>query len=172
MLGSKYVIVLNIHKFLWISHGSEYASGCNYGRVLNIPGFQVCQISAYATVAQGPEYASIRLNNALWLGSKYAWSKFNRVLNKPPVLNMPGVRIWQSCEYVRVTQGAFWICLNKPDYAFINCRCTIYWAVIKTEKYSELCQTCKMVHFAKKIMPECRCANRNFSGQGVVELGT
>ena len=36
--------------------GAEYASGCNYGRVLNIPGFRVCQVSAYASVAQGSEY--------------------------------------------------------------------------------------------------------------------
>ena len=37
--------------------GSEYASGCCYGRVLNIPGFQVYQGSAYATVVQGSKYA-------------------------------------------------------------------------------------------------------------------
>ena len=36
--------------------GSKYASGCNYVRVLNIPGFRLCQISAYASVAQGSEY--------------------------------------------------------------------------------------------------------------------
>ena len=32
---------------------SEY----NYGGALNIPGFQVSQGFAYASVAQGPEYA-------------------------------------------------------------------------------------------------------------------
>ena len=32
-------------------------SGYNYGRVLDIPGFRVCQVSAYASVAQGLEYA-------------------------------------------------------------------------------------------------------------------
>ena len=31
------------------------------------------QVSAYATVAQGFEYASIRLNNALCQSSEYAW---------------------------------------------------------------------------------------------------
>ena len=36
----------------------------------------------------------------------YAWSTFHRVLSKPPVLNMPELRIWQGCEYARVTQGA------------------------------------------------------------------
>ena len=34
-------------------------SGYNYGRVLNIPGFPVCQVSAYASVAEGSEYAWI-----------------------------------------------------------------------------------------------------------------
>ena len=33
------------------------------------------------------------------------------------------------------------------------------------------CQTFKIMHFAKRIMPECRCTTRNFSGQeeGFVE---
>ena len=35
----KYVRVLNIRKFLLIWQDSEYARGCNYGRVLNIPRF-------------------------------------------------------------------------------------------------------------------------------------
>ena len=39
--------------------GSENTLGCNYGRVLNIPGFQICQLSAYANVAQRSEYARI-----------------------------------------------------------------------------------------------------------------
>ena len=47
--------VLNIHKFSLIWQGSEYALGCNYLRVLNIPGFRVCQVSAYANVPQGFE---------------------------------------------------------------------------------------------------------------------
>ena len=29
---------------------------------------------------------------------------FHRVLNEPPLLNMSGLRIWQSCEYADVTQ--------------------------------------------------------------------
>ena len=52
---------------------SIIASGWNYGRVLNIPGFQVSQVSAYASFAQESEYARTWLNNALWQGSKYAW---------------------------------------------------------------------------------------------------
>ena len=31
--------------------------GYNYRSVLDIPGFRVCQASAYASVAQGSEYA-------------------------------------------------------------------------------------------------------------------
>ena len=29
----------------------------------------------------------------------------DRVLNLPPVLNVPGLGIWQCCEYARVTQS-------------------------------------------------------------------
>ena len=90
--------------------------GCNYGRVLDIPEFRVSQVSVYARVAQGSEYAWIWLNNASWQSSEYACSMFYRVLNKPPVLNMQGLRIWQGFEYARVTQGAKYalISLNMP----------------------------------------------------------
>ena len=33
-----------------------------------IEGFWICQVSKYASVAQGSEYAWIRMNNALWQG--------------------------------------------------------------------------------------------------------
>ena len=56
MSGLKYVRVLNIRKFSQIRHGSKYTSGCNYGWVLNIPEFRICQVSAYAGVTQGSEY--------------------------------------------------------------------------------------------------------------------
>ena len=78
--------------------GCEYVSGYKYGRVLNIPGFQVCQVFAYASIIQGSEYNWIWLNNPLWQGSEYARSMFHRVLDKPPVLNMPGLRICQGYE--------------------------------------------------------------------------
>ena len=59
------------------------------------------QVSAYASVVhmhmQGSKYALIWLNNALWQGPEYAWSLDHKVLNKLPVLNMPGLRIWQGC---------------------------------------------------------------------------
>ena len=44
--------------------------------------------------------------------------------------------------------------------------CTNYWVVIETEAYLGHCQTFKMERFAKRIMPECSRATRNFSGQG------
>ena len=39
-------------------------------------------------------------------GSEQAWSKFYRVFNMAPVLNMPGLEVWQGCEYARVIQGS------------------------------------------------------------------
>ena len=69
-------------------------SGYSYERVLNISGFRVCQVSAYASFAQGSEYARKWINNALWKVSEYSSPTFHRVLNKPWVLNMPGLRIW------------------------------------------------------------------------------
>ena len=66
--GFKYVRVLDVSKFLLKWQGSEFVLGCNYGKVLNIPspGFRVCQVSAYASVAQGSEYAWIWLKAGFW----------------------------------------------------------------------------------------------------------
>ena len=130
---------------------------------LNIPGFRVCQVSAYARVAQGSEYNWIWLNNHLWQDS---------------VLNMPGQRFTGTSgfKYSRAQNVArlwickgytgCWICLNKPEYALImpqylwicfnnteydwtyrptpekiywwicqnsECVCTNYWAIIETK---------------------------------------
>ena len=72
-------------------------------RYLNIPGFRVCQVSAYASVAQGFKYAWIWLNIALRQGPEYVCSKFHRIfLYKLLVLNMLGTGIRQGCEYARV----------------------------------------------------------------------
>ena len=96
-------------------------AGCSYGRVLNIPGFLICQVSAYVNVIQGSEYAWIWLNNAwinysmtgFWLclvsftefwyasGSKYARAR-----------NI--ARLWICEGYT-----GWWIYLNKPEYALI-----------------------------------------------------
>ena len=40
-------------------------------------------------------------------------------LDKPPVLNMPGLTIWQGCEYARVTQGTEHTMLNMIEYVDI-----------------------------------------------------
>ena len=61
------------------------------------------RMEALHKVVNMPEYW---LKNALWQGSKYAWSRYYKDLNRPPVLNMLGLRTLQGCEYARVTQGA------------------------------------------------------------------
>ena len=86
-----------MHDFCMFPNFCKYGSilhmHFNYGTVLNIPGFQVCQVSAYARVAQGSEYTSIWLNNVLWQSSECTWSTFLRVLNKLPVPNMVRLKI-------------------------------------------------------------------------------
>ena len=73
----EFSIFVNFCKYGWVLNMRRDTNG----KVLNIPGFRVCQVSAYASIAQGYEYARIRLNNALWQGFEYAWSTFHRVLN-------------------------------------------------------------------------------------------
>ena len=99
-------LVLIILEF-WV-----FISFCKYGRVLNMclntimKGFQIFQDSEYIRflhmqafhkVLNMPEYA-------LWQGSAFSWAMFHRILNRPPVVDIPGLRIW---------------CLNMREYALI-----------------------------------------------------
>ena len=128
--------ILNMSEFWIFVTFRKYALRFSYGKVLNIPGFRVCQVSAYASVAQGSEYSWIWLNNALWQSSEYAWSTFHRVLSKPPVLYMPGLRIWQGCcEYARVTQSAKYAW--KPGYALMG---QYAWLRLNNDEYAWICQ--------------------------------
>ena len=70
----------------------------------------------------------------------------------------------QSAEYARI--------LNVSDAVHSKGHCTNYWEVIEIDTYSGDGQTFKMTRFAKRIMPDCRCATRNFSGQEVGEISS
>ena len=63
---------ISLYLFFFIRQGSEYGSDSNYERVLNISEFQV---SAYACLTKGSEYASKWLNN-VWINC----SDYDRVL--------------------------------------------------------------------------------------------
>ena len=79
--------------------------------------FQICQVSAYASVTQGSEYGSIMPElTVLTMTELWKCLKFHRVLNMPSVLNMPGFGIWPGYDYASVTQGCEydWISLNIP----------------------------------------------------------
>ena len=59
-ITARYAKVLNLQGYTGYTNfrkfdRSEYASGCNYGRALNIPGFRIYQVSVYANVTQGFE---------------------------------------------------------------------------------------------------------------------
>ena len=89
MSSEKYV--LNIRQIqLW--KGSEYF------RILNIPGLCICKRYTFSICLNMAEQC---LNKLFWLcqGSEYVCSKFNRVLNTPPILKLPGLKIWPDCEY-------------------------------------------------------------------------
>ena len=50
---SEFSIAVNFRKYDMVLYMHRDANG----RVLNIPGFRVCQVSAYANIVQGSEYA-------------------------------------------------------------------------------------------------------------------
>ena len=71
------------------------------------------RMQALHKVVNMPEYVwEMRYDRVL-----YARSRYYKDLNKPPVLNMLGLRILQGCEYDAVTQGAeyAWTSLNIPQ---------------------------------------------------------
>ena len=72
--------------------------GSEYTNVLDMSGFWIYQ---------GHEYASVLNKAGVWISQG---SEYNMVLKTRLVLNLPGfwIRVW------------FWICLNMPDYVWLN----------------------------------------------------
>ena len=90
-----------------------------------------------------------------------------------------------TSEYTLIMSQHMWICLNNTEYDWICqhipdrtdcwiCRNSeLITEQLSTHTYSDHCQTFKIERFAKRIMPECRCAARNFQVRKgrFVELG-
>ena len=64
-------------------------------------GMQLWKGSEYSKIPCMPSFCV----SSIAQGSEYACSTFHRVLKKPPVLNIPGLRILQSCEYTKAAKG-------------------------------------------------------------------
>ena len=98
-----------------------------------------------------PEYPSIM--------SQYEWNCFNNA-------NMIEYT-WkkQSAKYARII-------LNVSDVVH-NIRSLNLLSSFRDRCIQNTAQICKIKRFAKRIMPECRWATRNFSGhkEGFVEIG-
>ena len=158
----------------WICTRMQLWKGSEYSRIPNLSGFWICKW----------------LINALWQGSEYAWSAFHRVLDKPlglicqgseygKVVNMWGLHrvpnmhgwAWTSlnnAEYEWICQNIpekteSWICQNYSECAWCSTSGTEQFT--ETLTYLEHCQTFRMEHFAKRIMPDCWCGIRNVSRQ-------
>ena len=102
---TEFWILVNFRKY------TEYTSGCNYGRVLDVPGFRLCQASAYMQalhkVLNMPEYdwiipqgRALNMPGQPFMGSKYATAR-----------NM--ARLWLCEDYT----GRFKS--EKPEYPLI-----------------------------------------------------
>ena len=144
-----WICLVNISQGFKQASGSKYAMTQNMSRLWIREGYKGCWICL-----NKPEYALII--------SKYEWICFNNV----------------ECDLIcrHITgKTECWICQNYSECVW----CSTYHKVTESieqlprQTYSEHCQTFKIKRFAKRIMPECRCATRNFSGQeeGFVKLG-
>ena len=75
-------------------------------------------VAAYASISlYTPKYPWKCMNKLLWLcqASEYVWSSyiFDRLLEMPQVLNMPGFWIWHACKCLSLEY--VWIWLNMPQ---------------------------------------------------------
>ena len=111
--GPEFLELYSVYLFLQKWESSEYASGCIYGRVLNIWGLPVCKVSANARVTQGSEYGWNTWGNCLtmakfWICSVKVSQEFENTTIFKHVMakNMVKLRIWDS-EYA-------WKNLNLP----------------------------------------------------------
>ena len=130
----QYVTVLNFQGYTGFTYFRKYERVLNirrdaimeafYSRIPNIPGYCICKRRARFWIC---------LNMAKW-----CLNKFCRLLNMPPVLNMPRPRVWQDCEYASYIWC--WIYLNKPEYALIMLNMLEY-ASIYLKKRSSGCAT-------------------------------
>ena len=120
----------------WICAEMQFWKGSEYCRIPNIPGLQ-----AYASVAQGFEYAWMWLNNA-WINC----SDYGKVLNMPGE-SFIGIQYASSSKYAGVRNmtrlwicqcyTGWWICMNKPE--FISTMPQYAWIYLNNAEYAWIC---------------------------------
>ena len=87
--------------------GFSYVGSFKYVRVLNIPGFSICQGSVFPALDR--DY----LFSLIWQGSEYAsWR------SDGSVLNIPGLWIWQVSAYLSVDRYSYDRVVNMPGQIF------------------------------------------------------
>ena len=161
---------------------NKYVSECKYGRFMNIPRYEICQLSSYASITQGSEYAWIWPKNS-WINKQF-WL-FSQGFECSSSSSVPGLRIRQTCEYARVTQRVeyAWIIQNMLEcaYIYLNKQSSEFAKILNMSyavyslrslykllssywgKFPEHRQAFKTERFAKIIMPECTRSTRSFS---------
>ena len=123
----------------WTCSGMQLRKGYEYFRIPIMPGFCVCKRCTRPWIC---------LNVAEQCPITGFWICLVSVSNKPPVLNMLGLRIWQGCEYARVT--------HRAEYAWISLNMPYGWTCLSNSEYYWIC-VC--VHIPEK-KTECRiCQN-------------
>ena len=143
---------------LWIclvnfSQGFKKASGSKYTRAQNMARLWICEgyVGCWICLNE-PEYALI-MSQYTWMclnNAEYEWI-YRHIREKIRTLNM----------------SEFWMCLMRKVTVQIT-------EQLSRQTYSEHCQTFNLERFAKRIMSECWCATRNFSGEreGLWNWGT
>ena len=111
-----------------ITENSKWTKG-KIWPVMSVNWLLFQPLNEYASISHSiPKYPWKSLNKLFWpcQGSEYAWSSymFDRLLEMPRILNMPGFWIRHDCIWKGYTK--FWICLNMaqsasimPEYASI-----------------------------------------------------
>ena len=124
-----------------MSQGFEYASGCKYARARNMARLWMCEgYTGCWMCLNKPGYSLIM--------PQYVWACIN------------------NAEYASIylNKESF----NMPELLMCLMQCMHKVIVQNTEQLlrQRSIQKFKMECFAKRIMPECRRATRDFPGQG------
>ena len=128
------------------SIGMKLWKSSKYSRIPSMSGFCICKrCTRFWICLNKPEYALIMPQYACIFLNNAECDSIYRHKSEHNI----------NADYARI--------LNMSLYKLLN--------RYRDRDASRHCQTFRIERFAKRIMPECKFAPRNISGQGIVERG-
>ena len=115
------------HSTLNLWEGSEYVSGFKYVRVLNVPGWSICQ--RYAQLTYFRKYYRVlsmhrdAIIEGFWILQDFEYARELHMQVSQKVLNKHNCE-WIMLGWTVLTMAGFWICLVKVSSGFEYVSCS------------------------------------------------